>query len=119
MTGAGVVRAIGADDRRAGFFERTDMHRLDDRDADEMNEPLVAYVYGDTPPDFAAIAASGFTVVCLDSRASWFTGATISRATAHGLKAVGFPMSYAPASSRAPSACRMLHFKSVRSRGDR
>jgi hypothetical protein len=57
-------------------------------------EPLIAYVYGDTPPDFAAIAACGFEVVCLDSRAPWFGPPALAAAKAHGLRAVAFPMSY-------------------------
>jgi hypothetical protein len=64
-------------------------------DLTDAGEPLVAYVYGDTPPDFAAIAASGFAVVCLDSLAPWFNEATIASARAHGLMAAGHPMSHA------------------------
>ena len=63
---------------------------------DGLGEPLVAYVYGDAPTDFAAIAAAGFEVVCLDSRAPWFDETVITRAKAHGLMAVGFPMAYGP-----------------------
>jgi len=59
-----------------------------------MNEPLIAYVYGDTPPDFAAIAAFGFDVVCLDSGANWFSERTIADARANGLLAVAFRMGY-------------------------
>ena len=62
-------------------------------DPAHTGERLIAYVYGDTPPDFAAIAASGFEVVCLDSLAPWFNETTV--AAAHGLIAVGHPMSYA------------------------
>jgi len=58
-------------------------------------EPLIAYVYGDTPPDFAAIVAFGFDVVCLDSGASWFNERTIAKAQAEGLMAVAFRMGYA------------------------
>jgi hypothetical protein len=57
-----------------------------------MTEPLIAYVYGDTPPDFAAIAAFGFEVVCLDSGAAWFDKRTIASAEAQGLRAVAFRM---------------------------
>jgi hypothetical protein len=57
-------------------------------------EPLIAYVYGETPPDFAAIAACGFAVVCLDSAASWFGATTIADARRYGLRAVAFPMAF-------------------------
>jgi len=61
----------------------------------ETSEPLIAYVHGDVPPDFAAIAACGFTVVCLDVAASWFSeGTTIAAAKAHDLVPVAFRMSY-------------------------
>ena len=69
---------------------------FDDTDMTATAEHVIAYVYGDTPPDFAAIAAAGFDVVALDSRASWFNHATLARANANGLTAVGFPMSYSP-----------------------
>ena len=58
------------------------------------SEPLIAYVYGDTPPDFAAIAAFGFDVVCLDTGAAWFSDRTIADAQASGLLAVAFRMGY-------------------------
>jgi hypothetical protein len=58
-------------------------------------DPLIAYVYGETPPDFEAIAAFGFDVVCLDSSASWFNERTIADAREHGLMAVAFRMGYA------------------------
>ena len=61
----------------------------------ELTQPLIAHVYGEVPPDFAAIAACGFTVVFLDSSASWFGPATVADAKAHGLAAVAFRMSYA------------------------
>ena len=61
----------------------------------EASQPLIAYVYGQVPPDFAAIAACGFTIVCLDSSASWFSEATIVAAKAHELVPVAFRMSYA------------------------
>jgi hypothetical protein len=60
----------------------------------DASEPLIAYVYGEVPPDFAAIAACGFTVVCLDSSASWFGRTTVAEAEAHGLVGVAFRMSY-------------------------
>jgi hypothetical protein len=74
---------------------------LDEND-DDANEPLIAYVHGDdTPPDFAALAAAGFEVVCLDRLAPWFSESMIRDAKAHGLLAVGFPMAYrAPAEKR-------------------
>ena len=70
-----------------------------DDDNDDMTataEHLIAYVFGATPPDFAAIAASGFDVVALDSSAPWFTSRTVAQAKRHGLTAVSFPMSYYP-----------------------
>jgi hypothetical protein len=57
-------------------------------------EPLIAYVYGDTPPDFEAIAAFGFDVVCLDSGASWFSERLIAEAKTHGLMTFAFRMGY-------------------------
>jgi hypothetical protein len=60
-----------------------------------FTEPLVAYVYGDTPPDFAAIAAFGFDVVCLDSAASWYSEAVVAAAKKHGLTPFAFRMGYA------------------------
>jgi hypothetical protein len=57
-------------------------------------EPLIAYISGDTPPDFAAIAAFGFDVVCLDRGAAWFSEQAIAQAQAHGLMAVAFRMGY-------------------------
>jgi hypothetical protein len=62
--------------------------------ASTLSEPLIAYVYGEAPPDFSAIAACGFTVVCLDSSASWFSDSTVADAKAHDLVAVPFRMSY-------------------------
>jgi hypothetical protein len=61
----------------------------------DASQPLIAYVYGEVPPDFAAIAACGFTVVCLDISASWFNDTTVAAAKAHDLIAVAFRMSYA------------------------
>jgi hypothetical protein len=60
----------------------------------EASQPLIAYVYGEAPPDFAAIAACGFTVVCLDSAASWFDDTTVAEAKAHDLVPVPFKMGY-------------------------
>ncbi len=60
----------------------------------DANEPEIAYVYGDTPPDFAAIAAAGFDVVVMDSTAAWFNENTIREANAHGLMAFAVRMSY-------------------------
>jgi hypothetical protein len=59
-----------------------------------QTDPLIAYIYGETPPDFAAIAAFGFDVVCLDSGAAWFSERTIADAHANGLMAVAFRMGY-------------------------
>ncbi|HEY2855923.1 MAG TPA: hypothetical protein VGJ18_24000 [Gemmatimonadaceae bacterium] len=57
-------------------------------------EPLIAYVYGDTPPDFEAIAAFGFDVVCLDSSAPWYSDSTVRAAKMHGLTPFAFRMGY-------------------------
>lgn len=57
-------------------------------------EPLIAYVYGDTPPDFDAIAAFGFSVVCLDSSAPWFSDHIVREAKVHGLMAIAFRMGH-------------------------
>ena len=59
------------------------------------SEVLIAYVYGDTRPDFDAIAAFGFTVVCLDTAAPWFGEGVVEGAKAHGLTVVSFRMGYA------------------------
>jgi hypothetical protein len=61
---------------------------------DSIPEPLIAYIHGDTPPDFATVAAFGFTIVCLDSAAPWFSDRTISEAKAHGLMAIAFRMGH-------------------------
>jgi hypothetical protein len=63
-------------------------------DINGIPEPLIAYIYGDTPPDFAAVAAFGFTVVCLDTAAPWFSEQAVSDARAHGLMAIAFRMSH-------------------------
>jgi hypothetical protein len=60
----------------------------------DTSQPLIAYVYGEAPPDFAAIAACGFTVVCVDTSAPWFSDATLAEARAHDLVGVAFRMSY-------------------------
>lgn len=60
------------------------------------DEMLVAYVYGDTPPDFAAIAACGFEVVGLDRLAPWFGPEVIEAAKAQGLLVAAWPMAYVP-----------------------
>lgn len=57
-------------------------------------EPLVAYVYGETVPDFGALAAMGFDAVCLDSNAAWFRESMITDAEREGLLAVAHPMSF-------------------------
>jgi hypothetical protein len=57
-------------------------------------EPLIAYVYGEHSPDFQAIAAMGFEVVCLDTRAAWYTVTLLEEAKRHGLLAVAHPMSF-------------------------
>ena len=63
-------------------------------------EPLVAYVYGENPPDFSAIAAMGFEIVCLDTRAAWYTVTLLDEAKRHGLVPVAHPMSFAPSRRR-------------------
>ena len=61
----------------------------------EADEPVIAYVYGDdTPPDFAAIAACGFQIVCLDSTAPWFNVSLVDAAAREGLSAFAFSMRY-------------------------
>jgi hypothetical protein len=70
-----------------------------------MNEPLIAYVSGDTPPDLAAIAAFGFDIVCLDTRAPWFNESVVAKAQENGLTTIAFRMGYvaaADATSRRP-----------------
>jgi len=57
-------------------------------------EPLIAYIYGDTPPDFEAIAAFGFDVVCLDSGASWYSEQMVAEAKKRGLMTFAFRMGY-------------------------
>lgn len=56
------------------------------------SELMIAHVYGDVPPDFAAIAACGFTVVCLDSTAQWYREELLARAKGEGLTPFAFPM---------------------------
>ena len=60
----------------------------------QATELLIAYVYGETPPDFVAIAACGFTVVCLDTSASWFSDVAVANAKENGLTVVAFRMQY-------------------------
>lgn len=69
------------------------MRGFESHDDDEM---LVAYVYGETPPDFAAIVACGFEVVGLDRLAPWFGPEVVEAAKAHGLLVAAWPMSYVP-----------------------
>jgi hypothetical protein len=69
------------------------------------SEPLVAYVYGDNPPDFGALAAMGFDAVCLDSNAGWFRESMIAEAEREGLLAVAHPMSFV-AREQAPVTAR-------------
>lgn len=57
-------------------------------------DPLIAYAYGDTPPDFVAIAAMGFEAVCIDSRARWYRSSMIGEAERLGLLAVAHAMSF-------------------------
>jgi hypothetical protein len=65
-------------------------------------ETVIAYVYGgETPPDFEAIAASGFGAVALDNTAPWFSECMVEKARRHGLVAVAFPMRYSATRSAA------------------
>lgn len=71
------------------------MRQLQPRPSGERRrseEPLVAHVFGDVPPDFAAIAACGFGIVCLDSTAPWFREVMLTRAREEGMLAFAFPM---------------------------
>ena len=70
------------------------MPAFDDNRWSGASEPVIAYVYGETPPDFAAIAAAGFDVVVMDTSAAWYTPERIREANAHGLMAFAHPMSY-------------------------
>jgi hypothetical protein len=72
------------------------MIEFDNNDMTATAEHMVAYVFGDTPPDFAAIAAAGFDLVALDRNAPWFNESMIARATANGLVGVSFSMSHRP-----------------------
>jgi hypothetical protein len=66
-----------------------------DDDTSDSAEPMIAYIYGgETPPDFAAVAALGFSFVVLDAGAPWFTADTVDQAKANGLNAVAFRMGY-------------------------
>jgi len=63
--------------------------------AEEAAEPLIAYVYGDdVAPDFAALAACGFSIVCLDKGAPWFRDEMVAEARDNGLTAIAFEMKY-------------------------
>lgn len=64
-------------------------------DRNAAPESLIAYISGGTPPDFEAVAAFGFTIVCLDSAAPWFSERTVADAKAHGLMAIAFRMGHA------------------------
>jgi hypothetical protein len=69
----------------------------DDNDStdNDPTETVIAYVYGgERPPDFEAIAASGFGAVALDNAAPWFSECMVEKARRHGLIAVAFPMGY-------------------------
>jgi hypothetical protein len=71
------------------------MSSNDDTSDNEQTESVIAYVYGgETAPDFAAIAASGFGAVALDNSAPWFNECMVEKARRHGLIAVAFPMGY-------------------------
>jgi hypothetical protein len=73
------------------------MSNNDNTPDNHLTETVVAYVYGgETPPDFEAIAASGFGAVALDSNAPWFNECMVEKAKRHGLMAVAFPMGYSP-----------------------
>jgi len=74
------------------------MSNNDNTPDNHLTETVVAYVYGgETPPDFEAIAASGFGAVALDSNAAWFSECMVEKAKQHGLRAVAFGMGYDPA----------------------
>jgi hypothetical protein len=71
------------------------MSTFDETPDNHLTETVVAYVYGgETAPDFAAIAASGFGAVALDNTAPWFSECMVEKARRHGLIAVAFPMGY-------------------------
>lgn len=71
------------------------MSKYDEAFDHDSTETVIAYVYGgETPPDFAAIAASGFGAVALDNSAPWFSDCMVEKAKRHGLIAVAFPMGY-------------------------
>jgi hypothetical protein len=74
------------------------MSNNDNTPDNHLTETVVAYVYGgETPPDFEAIAASGFGAVALDNTAPWFSECMVEKARRHGLIAVAFQMGYDPA----------------------
>jgi hypothetical protein len=71
------------------------MSNYNDSNENDPTETVIAYVYGgETAPDFAAIAASGFGAVALDNSAPWFSECMVEKAKRHGLIAVAFPMGY-------------------------
>lgn len=71
------------------------MSKYDEAPDNDSTETVIAYVYGgETPPDFDAIAASGFGAVALDNTAPWFSECMVEKARRHGLIAVAFPMGY-------------------------
>jgi hypothetical protein len=56
---------------------------------------MIAYIYGDeVPPDFATLAACGFTTVCLDTMAPWYDESMPIEGRAFGLTVVAFAMKY-------------------------
>jgi hypothetical protein len=76
------------------------MSTFDDTLDHHSTETVIAYVYGgQTPPDFEAIAASGFGAVALDNTAPWFSECMLERAKRHGLIAAAFAMGYSAAKS--------------------
>ena len=78
------------------------MSNYNDTPDNELTETVIAYVYGgETPPDFEAIAASGFGAVALDNTAPWFSECMVEKARRHGLVAVAFPMRYSATRSAA------------------
>ena len=71
------------------------MSKYNDTPDDDPTETIIAYVYGgETPPDFDAIAASGFGAIALDNTAPWFNECMVQKAKRYGLVAVAFPMGY-------------------------
>ena len=79
---------------------RPSLSREQHQFSNEGAEPVIAYVFGDAPPDFADLAAFGFDVVCLDSTAPWYNASLIDAAARHGLSAFAFSMRYLGPQSR-------------------